>query len=78
MPESKWIYFELSHEGERTCKWFVIARKNDAVLGEIKWFGRWRQYAFFPVVGTVFNPDCMDCISEFIKNEMELRKRRKA
>lgn len=77
MTKSRWIYFELAHKGEKTCKWHVVSRKNDAVLGEIKWFGRWRQYVFFPVIGTIFNPDCMDHISEFIRTEMATRKERK-
>ena len=76
MRESKWIYFEVFHKGEKTYKWFVIARKDDSVLGEIRWFGRWRQYAFFPIIGSAFNPDCMDHISEFIRSEMEARKRK--
>lgn len=28
-------------------------------LGEIKWFSRWRQYAFFPYEGTIWNRECM-------------------
>ena len=76
MGTSKWIYFELYHKGEKTYKWYVLSRKNDAVLGEIKWYGPWRQYAFFPVIGTVFNPDCMDHISKFIRSEMSMRKAR--
>lgn len=28
-------------------------------LGQVRWFGRWRCYAFFPETGTVFNASCM-------------------
>ena len=73
--ENEWIYFEEYQKGEKTSKWFVVARRDDATLGEVKWYGRWRQYCFFPVIGTVFNPGCMDHISEFIREEMALRKR---
>lgn len=76
MKKSKWIYFELLEKGDKTNKWYVIARSNEAVLGEIKWFGRWRQYCFFPVIGSVFNPDCMDHICTFIRIEMEARKKK--
>ena len=75
MKPNKWIFFELLEKGEKTNKWYVIARRNEAVLGEIKWFGRWRQYCFFPVIGSVFNNGCMESICEFIKEEMEKRKR---
>ena len=72
---NKWIFIELAHKGEKTCKFYVINRKSENVIGEIKWYGPWRQYCFFPVIGSVFNPDCMDFICEFIRNEMALRKR---
>lgn len=77
MESSKWIYFELAHKGEKTCVWYVINRRSESAIGEIKWYGPWRQYAFFPVMGTVFNPDCMDHICKFIRSEMDLRKSRK-
>jgi hypothetical protein len=43
------------------------------MLGIIKWFGRWRQYAFFPDNGTVYNVECLNDITIHIKelkNEM--------
>ena len=36
-------------------------------LGIIKWFGRWRQYAFFPEKDTVFNVGCLSDIQAYIK-----------
>ncbi len=32
-----------------------------------KWFGRWRQYAFFPDTGTIFNVECLNDIIIHIK-----------
>jgi hypothetical protein len=35
-------------------------------LGEIKWFGRWRQYVFYPAFGTVYSAGCLEDIRDFI------------
>jgi hypothetical protein len=36
-------------------------------LGIIKWFGRWRQYCFFPEPQTVFSEGCLQEISEYLR-----------
>ena len=77
MVENKYVYFELFSKGEKTNKWFVVARRDDAVLAKIEWHGPWRQYCFFPVIGTIFNVGCMESICEFITEEMEQRKKAK-
>jgi len=40
------------------------------LLGEIKWFGRWKQYSFFPESDTVWNRECLDDINRFISQLM--------
>ncbi len=51
----------------------VESRRHGDVLGEIKWFGRWRQYALYPSAGTIWNPDCLDEISAEIRRMMQER-----
>lgn len=34
-------------------------------LGQIRWFGRWRQFTFWPEPSTVFNSECMNTIRMF-------------
>jgi hypothetical protein len=34
-------------------------------LGEVRWFGRWRKYAFFPIGTAVFEADCLRDIAQF-------------
>lgn len=34
-------------------------------LGEIKWYGSWRKYCFFPLGDTVFDDRCMSQIIHF-------------
>jgi hypothetical protein len=59
----------------KTRIWSVIATRNDALLGEIRYYGRWRQYAFFPEPNTIFNPDCMDEVSKFCREETTRQRR---
>ena len=51
----------------KTDIWAIRSVSSSEVLGEIKWFGRWRQYVFFPVDGTIWNPDCLDAVSTFVR-----------
>ena len=70
---SKYLKFHLLEQKPKTKVIGVYSKKNDDVLGEIKWFGRWRQYAFFPESGTIFNSECLNDIIIHIKelkNEM--------
>lgn len=41
----------------------VRSVSSDVILGTIRWFGRWRQYTFWPDGGTTFNPACMKQIA---------------
>ncbi len=52
--------------GQKTERWDVEAT-DGGVLGEIKWFSRWRRYCFFPQPETVFEQVCMREIGEFIE-----------
>jgi len=36
-------------------------------LGIIKWYPRWRQYAFFPETGALFNKECLNDIIIYIR-----------
>ena len=72
--ESKYLIFsDMSFKDAKT-KRVGVCSKTKGLLGEIKWFGRWRQYVFFPYGGTVFNIDCMKDICEEIEELKEERK----
>ncbi len=61
-------------DGQKTERWNVETKEDEDLLGEIKWFGRWRQYAFFPALECVFEQICMREISDFIEEVMRARK----
>lgn len=44
---------------------FVEAESERVILGTVKWFGRWRGYAFFPGMQTVYEPTCLREIADF-------------
>jgi hypothetical protein len=71
MNGSKYLKFHLVKQGKKTQVWHVYSKNHGTVLGEIKWFGRWRQYTFFPAAETVWNPECLRDVCDFIKNLMD-------
>lgn len=50
-----------------------VRSKAGYILGSIKWFSRWRQYAFFPCPETVWNPDCLKQVNTKIRELMAER-----
>jgi hypothetical protein len=52
----------------------VVNIHHDEEIGEIKWFGKWRQYCFYPSPDTIWNTGCMKDICEVINDLMNKRK----
>lgn len=66
---SKWITFkEIENAKGKTKVWRVASKESDAFLGTVKWHGPWRKYCFFPNEETLFEEDCLDDISKFLKD----------
>lgn len=53
----------------------VLSVRSGAKLAEIKWYGPWRQYAFFPEPATIWNPDCLAQVNQRIEVLMDDRRR---
>ena len=64
---SKYLEFCVIEEKPKTKIAGVWSKKSGDRLGIIKWYSRWRQYAFFPENGTLFNTDCLNDIQSYIK-----------
>jgi len=59
-PIGEYLLVEkLQREANRKTDQWKVYGLHDNLLGLIKWFGRWRQYTFFPAAGTVFNSTCL-------------------
>lgn len=75
MTDNPYIYFEdETPYGRKTKILLVRTRSADVVLGEIKWYGPWRQYCFFPSRETIFNKGCMETIIAQVDELMAERK----
>lgn len=54
----------------KTRIWLVMTRSLTGirfVLGEIKWKSEWRRYVYFPELRTVYDPDCLRSIADFVE-----------
>lgn len=70
---SKWIDFVQMGRTDKTLIWDVVT-KDGVVLGQIKWFGRWRKYSFYPKPETIYEQTCLRDIAAFIDSEMLIRR----
>lgn len=41
-------------------------RNSSEELGQVKWYGPWRQYCYFPVIMAVYSKGCLRDIAAFI------------
>lgn len=65
----KWIKFiDDTPANRKTRIWIVAEQANDGALGEVKWYGPWRQYAFFPWAMMVFEKDCLRDIANWCED----------
>jgi len=71
----KWITIAQKGDTGKTKLFDVVAKEGAIALGEVKWFARWRKYAFFPAAGTVFEQDCLNDISSFLEKLKAERKK---
>lgn len=72
--KGKWIEMLIIKKGDKTSKYAVINSENRNTIGEIKWYGAFRQYAFFPMMNTVYERHCLRDISQFLAKLMLDRK----
>ena len=64
---SKYLEFNIIELKPKTKVIKVMSKLHGNTLGVIKWFGRWRQYGFFPESETVFNMECLNDIQSYIR-----------
>jgi hypothetical protein len=72
---SGYLNFERWHELERgtTEVWGVISASSGDELGQIRWYGAWRQYVFFPAQHTLFNKTCLADIENVLAARNSVR-----
>jgi hypothetical protein len=55
-------------EKSKTDRWIILNKKSDEPIGDIHWYGAWRQYSLFlpSCDSTVFNSECLKEIADFL------------
>lgn len=76
---AKWIKFideKLSESGKTKIWRLVTISTFGVLLGEVRWYGPWRKYSFFPNrdLALVFEKDCLRDIADFCESETAKRK----
>jgi len=66
--KTQWLKFIEKKPKPKTRVFAVTPKENNCELGEIKWYGPWRHYCFFPTteIETVHSDRCLLEISTFI------------
>jgi len=60
----------------RKTKIFEITSVSSGIpLGYIKWYGKWRQYTFYPEPKTIFNKECLKDIEDYLTDINKEHKR---
>lgn len=68
LAPTKYLRFEqVANPDRKTGIWNVVSQSGDFTLGQIKWYGAWRQYVFFPATDTLYNTDCLVAIADRIE-----------
>ena len=74
----KWIQFQVIRNTGKTFVWRIAAKDHGpTMLGDIKWFGRWRRYAFFPLSDTVYEHECLRDIANFCEEQTSLHRQQR-
>lgn len=74
IKETKHLAFVLAPSTGKTKVIAVVSISHEEIIGEIRWFSRWRQYCFFPYTDTVWSTSCMEDVQTVIDELHEERK----
>lgn len=65
----KWIKTtEIATSASGKTSIWDVHTLDRAWLGQVKWFGPWRKYAYFPLSGTLYEPDCLRDLAQFCED----------
>ena len=72
--DTKYMVFQEIRDTGKTKLWEVRNKVSGDLLGQVRWYGPWRQYCFMPKSCTVFSGTCNTEISTFIEEQMAMRR----
>ena len=77
LHETQYLRFMYApKQNPKTAIWFVAAKDGGGMLGEVRWFGRWRKYSFFPLSGTIYEQTCLRDIATFCEEQTSAHRKR--
>jgi hypothetical protein len=76
LKETEYLRFIEFQKKEKTRVIAVMNKHHQEIIGMIKWFGRWRQYCFFPSSETIWNINCLCDINSIITMLADERKKK--
>lgn len=68
--ETEYLRVVLMSDTGKTKRWGVRSVRHGDVLGEVRWYGPWRQYVFFPGDATIWNKGCLEDVNRFLDQAM--------
>lgn len=74
ITEFKWIYFSAVNSTGKTTVYNCYNKESETFLGQVKWYGPFRKYSFFPEANIVFETQCLKDIASFLDQLMLERK----
>ena len=68
MADYKYLAFQelIRVEGHKTSVYSCRNKRSGEELGQIRWYGAWRQYCYFPTVQAVYSGGCLRDIAGFM------------
>lgn len=72
--EYKWIHFVFYSSTGKTEVYNCHNTETGALLGQVKWYGAFRKYSFFPLPDIIFESQCLKDIASFLDQLMLQRK----
>src|SRR6266581_3609063 len=68
------VFGKYSPSG-KTEIWNVFSKNSPQLLGEVKWWSRWRRYTFFPVNEMLFDASCLRDIADLCESRTKVKGR---
>lgn len=64
----RWLVARLQprRSGDETDTWLIVSKAQNSILGEVRWFGWWGRYAFYPRPDIICNKERLYDIQAFL------------
>jgi hypothetical protein len=74
IPLGKYMVARLVESKSKTAVYDIISVHHGTKLGQIRWYGPWRQYVSEPEPRTIWNEGCHEAMRDFLRKLMDAKK----